>query len=104
VTSPGSTTILQAISIRLPTLLLPPQNLSQILNVQLFSLPGAPTMNWPASVMSTETIEQLRPQGEDAVLTYIYQSISDAARSMQATADVMATIQAAVRECSTLHS
>lgn len=97
VSSPGSTTILQAISLRLPTLLLPPQNLSQIFNARLFSTPGAPTMDWPSSVMSAETIDRLRPQGEDAVLIYIYKSISDAARSARATADVTATIQAAVR-------
>lgn len=98
ISSPGSTTILQAISLKLPTLLLPPQNLSQILNAQLFSCPGAPTMKWPASVLLTETIDQLRPEGEDAVLAYIYESISNAARSGRATADVAATIQAAVRE------
>jgi hypothetical protein len=50
ITSPGSTTILHAMAINLPTLLLPPQNLSQILNARLCSKPGADTMQWPASV------------------------------------------------------
>ena len=96
VTSPGSTTILQAISLKLPTLLLPPQNLSQILNAQLYSWPGAPIMQWPASVMTMEAVDGLRPQGEDAALAYIYQSISDAARSTGAAADVSSTIRSAL--------
>jgi hydroxymethylcytosylglucuronate/cytosylglucuronate synthase len=93
ITSPGSTTILQAISLKLPSLLLPPQNLSQILNAQIYSWPGAPIMRWPASVMTMEAVAGLRPQGEDAALGYIYQSISDAARSTESAADVLATIR-----------
>jgi hypothetical protein len=40
ISSPGSTTLLHAMAIRLPTVLLPPQNLSQILNGQLDGPPG----------------------------------------------------------------
>ncbi|QHC23300.1 hypothetical protein [Streptomyces sp. GS7] len=46
-TSPGSTTILQAASVDLPTALLPPQNLSQILNAEIFGVPGGSVIAWP---------------------------------------------------------
>lgn len=96
ITSPGSTTILQAITLNLPTLLLPPQNLSQMLNARLFSLPQAPLMAWPASVMDMDRIEQLRPAGEDAVLAYIYRAISEAAASERLASEVAASIRAQV--------
>jgi len=97
ITSPGSTTILQAVSLKLPTLLLPPQNLSQLLNARLFSLPSAQTMSWPLSVMQPDRIEQLRPKGEDVVLAYIYGSINAAAANEAVALDVAATIQTALR-------
>ncbi|MGH9348125.1 MAG: glycosyltransferase, partial [Vicinamibacterales bacterium] len=97
VTSPGSTTILQALSLGLPALLLPPQNLSQMLNAQLFSAPGAARLEWPASVLTSVRVDELRPLGEDAVLTYIYESISTAATSPEAAADVAEAIRAALR-------
>jgi hydroxymethylcytosylglucuronate/cytosylglucuronate synthase len=96
-TSPGSTTILQAIALGLPTLLLPPQNLSQRLNMSLFSWRGAPLMSWPACVMSSERIEQLRPEGEDAVLAYFYRAICNAADSDQARAKVREMLRANLR-------
>ncbi|MBT8339256.1 MAG: hypothetical protein HKP58_03865 [Desulfatitalea sp.] len=94
ITSPGSTTILQALTIGLPTMLLPPQNLSQYFNMQLFSSPDAPLMAWPTSIIDPERIEQLRSNGEDAVLNYIYRSISDAATSVQAKTEISEMIQA----------
>lgn len=97
ITSPGSTTILQALSLKLPTLLLPPQNLSQLLNARLFSAPGAPGLSWPARVMMVERIEELRAEGEDAALSYIYRSISAAARSPAAAQEVAATIRTGLR-------
>jgi hydroxymethylcytosylglucuronate/cytosylglucuronate synthase len=98
ITSPGSTTILQAIFLQLPALLLPPQNLSQILNARLFSSPSASPIQWPSCVMPFETIEKLRTQGEDAVLTYMYQSISDAALSTTAAAEVARGIATGLQE------
>jgi hydroxymethylcytosylglucuronate/cytosylglucuronate synthase len=97
ITSPGSTTILQAMSIKLPTLLLPPQNLSQIFNAQLYSKPGARIMQWPASVLDNAKVEQLRPQGEDPVLAYIYQSIADSATRPEAVQEVETMICNAVQ-------
>jgi hydroxymethylcytosylglucuronate/cytosylglucuronate synthase len=96
VTSPGSTTILQAITIGVPTLLLPPQNLSQVLNSILYAAPAAPRLDWPSDVMSTERVEQLRPLGEDAVLSYMYGSIAAAAQSPTLLACVADAVRKAV--------
>jgi hydroxymethylcytosylglucuronate/cytosylglucuronate synthase len=97
ITSPGSTTILHAMAISLPTLLLPPQNLSQILNARLYSKPGADTMQWPASVLGGGAkIEQLRSQGLNAALPYIYQSIANAAASQEVANEVATVIRTAI--------
>lgn len=74
-TSPGSTTILQAASVSLPTVLLPPQNLSQILNAEIFGVPGGSVIAWPRSVINRALVDELRPAGEDAVLGYVYRQI-----------------------------
>jgi hydroxymethylcytosylglucuronate/cytosylglucuronate synthase len=97
ITSPGSTTILQAISLSIPVVLLPPQNLSQMLNARLYSAPDAPRLNWPTSVIDPDRVERLRPEGEDAVLEYIYRSISAAAGRPDASRDVADSIRNAVR-------
>lgn len=93
ITSPGSTTILQAVALRLPTFLLPPQNLSQILNARLYSSLDESVLFWPPSVMTLDRIEELRPEGEDIVLSYIYGSISAAAASPEARSDVEAILR-----------
>jgi hydroxymethylcytosylglucuronate/cytosylglucuronate synthase len=98
ITSPGSTTILQAMSIQLPTLLLPPQNLSQFFNAGFFSKPGTNTMQWPARVLDFAKVEQSRPQGQAAVHAYIYQSIADAAVSPEAAEAVKTVIRKAVHD------
>ncbi|MFJ8388888.1 hypothetical protein ACIQ9Q_31050 [Streptomyces sp. NPDC094438] len=76
-TSPGSTTILQAASVGLPTALLPPQNLSQILNAEIFGLPGGSVIAWPRSVIDRALVDELRPADEDAVLGYVYRQITE---------------------------
>jgi hydroxymethylcytosylglucuronate/cytosylglucuronate synthase len=97
ITSPGSTTILQALSLRLPTLLLPPQNLSQILNARLFCRDDAPPMSWPIGVIDPVRIDDLRPAGEDAVLAYIYGSIGAAAANETAALEVAVMVRKALR-------
>lgn len=96
ITSPGSTTILHAMAINLPALLLPPQNLSQILNARLYSKPGADTMQWPASVFAGATMEQLRSRGLNAALPYIYQSIANAAASQEVANEIATVIRTAI--------
>ncbi|MFK8905676.1 hypothetical protein ACJA3G_01295 [Streptomyces sp. YS-3] len=68
----ASTTILQAASLCLPTALLPPQNLSQILNAEIFGVPGGSVITWPTSVIDRALVDELRPGGEDTVLGYVY--------------------------------
>ena len=96
ITSPGSTTILHAMAISLPTLLLPPQNLSQTLNARLYSKPGADTMQWPASVLDGAKMEQLRSRGLSAALPYIYQSIANAAASQEVANEIATVIRTAL--------
>lgn len=91
ITAPGSTTILQALSMRLPTLLLPPQNRTQIFNARLFSKPNVDTMQWPARILDTAKVEQLLPQGRDLARNYVYGAIMTAAAS-QEDADKVATM------------
>ena len=79
ITSPGSTTILQAMSIDLPTLLLPPLNRSQFLNAKVFSKPHADTMEWPVSVLNGAKVDEKQSHGLDAAFTYMYRSIIHAA-------------------------
>jgi hydroxymethylcytosylglucuronate/cytosylglucuronate synthase len=96
-TSPGSTTILQAASMNLPTALLPPQNLSQILNAEIFSGPQTAYVRWPESVLDRNKVDGLRSFGEDVVIEYIYESIVAAASSVAA----RASIERALERCVT---
>jgi hydroxymethylcytosylglucuronate/cytosylglucuronate synthase len=81
ITSPGSTTILQAMAINLPTLFLPPQNRSQFFNAKVYSKSDADTMQWPDEVLDATKIEDLRSEGLGALNSYIYGSIIAAADS-----------------------
>ncbi|MFF4750324.1 hypothetical protein ACWD5R_15270 [Streptomyces sp. NPDC002514] len=83
-TSPGSTTMLQAAAVGIPTVLLPPQNLSQILHPRIYLTPSRSVLHWPSGVLDPETVEKLRPSGEDAVLEYVYESIVAAEKSVSA--------------------
>jgi hydroxymethylcytosylglucuronate/cytosylglucuronate synthase len=96
ITSPGSTTILQATAIGLPTLLLPSQNRSQFFNAQLYSKADADIMRWPASVLDAKKLEQMRSQGISAVLGYIFNSIIDAATSQEVATEVTTIIRNAI--------
>jgi hypothetical protein len=83
-------------AINLPTLLLPPQNLSQTLNARLYSKPGADTMQWPASVLDGAKVEHFRSRGLSAVLPYIYQSIANAAASQEVANEIATAIRATI--------
>jgi hydroxymethylcytosylglucuronate/cytosylglucuronate synthase len=96
ITSPGSTTILQAMSINLPTLLLPSQNRSQFFNARLYSKPDADIMRWPVSVLDEAKLEQMRSQGISAVLGYVFKSIIDAATSQEISDEVATIIRKAI--------
>jgi hydroxymethylcytosylglucuronate/cytosylglucuronate synthase len=96
ITSPGSTTILQAMSINLPTLLLPSQNRSQFFNAQVYSKPGADIMQWPHSVLDVRKFERLRSGGLSALNGYIYGSMIEAAASSDLSDNVARLIRKAV--------
>jgi hydroxymethylcytosylglucuronate/cytosylglucuronate synthase len=70
VTSPGLTTMLEASAHGTPTVCLPPQNLSQILNGDRFALlvdPGC-RIAWPGDVLDLRAVERARMNGEGAGL------------------------------------
>jgi hydroxymethylcytosylglucuronate/cytosylglucuronate synthase len=96
ITSPGSTTILQAMSIDLPTLLLPSQNRSQFFNARVYSKPNANIMQWPENVLDLAKLEQLRSMGLSTLNRYIYGSIVDAAASQDLSDRVSTVIRQAV--------
>jgi hydroxymethylcytosylglucuronate/cytosylglucuronate synthase len=96
ITSPGSTTILQAMSIGLPALLLPPQNRSQFPNAQIYSKADADVMPWPVSVIDMAKLAQLYSQGIVGLSHYIYKSFIDAANSQDLRDEVSAIIRKAV--------
>ncbi len=92
-TSPGSTTIFQAMQIGLPSILLPPQNLSQILNTRLFVDPECSALNWPDSVLSTGMIEALRPAGEEKVVNAIYSALAEARKDPAKRAEITESLR-----------
>ena len=96
ITSPGSTTILQAMSIDLPTLLLPSQNRSQFLNARIYSKPDADIMQWPDRVIDMVELERLRAKGLRAVNTYIFRSIADAVASRDLSDEIATVIRKAI--------
>ena len=93
VSSPGSTTLLQAMVIGLPTVLLPPQNLSQILNARIFSRSDSEPMRWPTDVLCEDSIDAMRHEGEEVVVRHIYASLAAAAQNGEASARVASVIR-----------
>jgi hypothetical protein len=64
--------MLEAASIGVPTALLPPQNVSQVINATTFAGPQAIALGWPARVLDTGHLQALREKGELAALGYMY--------------------------------
>ncbi|MGW7573850.1 hydroxymethylcytosylglucuronate/cytosylglucuronate synthase [Streptomyces sp. NPDC054765] len=82
VTSPGLTTLLEAAQRRLPTVCLPPQNVSQILNGDRFAaaVGAVCRVPWPSEVLAPGQVDAVRAQGEHAALSVVYGAIERAAR------------------------
>lgn len=73
VTSPGMTTMLEAGAAGTPTLLLPPQNLSQILNADVVVGVGSPRrIDWPDAWLDRTAVDEARSLGEEAALEVVY--------------------------------
>ncbi|MFF7020131.1 hydroxymethylcytosylglucuronate/cytosylglucuronate synthase [Streptomyces klenkii] len=109
-TSPGLTTLLEADRLKVPTVCLPPQNLSQIFNGRYHSRAVGTDVRvtWPESIFGEEEALGLRAKGEDHALELIYGGIghaavrADAVQAVQADAappatDLRAAVLAAVR-------
>lgn len=79
-TSPGMTTLLEASAMGTPTVCLPPQNVSQVLNSeQLEALCGSDSIvRWPDEVLDRTELESVRKRGESAGLMYMYEAIASA--------------------------
>ncbi len=77
VTSPGLTTLLESGHLRTHTLVLPPQNLSQCLNIAGVTAVGggARCVAWPGDLLDLEEVERLRQQGEQVAVDFIYRSL-----------------------------
>lgn len=73
VTSPGLTTLLEAGTLGVPTVCLPPQNLSQIFNGDRFARTVGEEcrIRWPVDVLDPGALEQARLDGEEAGLAFI---------------------------------
>ncbi|MGK4578857.1 hydroxymethylcytosylglucuronate/cytosylglucuronate synthase [Kitasatospora sp. HPMI-4] len=87
-TSPGLTTLLEAGSLGVPTVCLPPQNLSQIFNGRFHSQAVGAEVRvvWPKDVLAEEEALSLRSQGEERALELIYAAIGAAAADGRGTA------------------
>ncbi|WP_246150914.1 hydroxymethylcytosylglucuronate/cytosylglucuronate synthase [Streptomyces qinzhouensis] len=81
-TSPGLTTLLEAGGLSVPTVCLPPQNLSQIFNGRYHSraLGAELRVPWPQDVLVEDEALALRSEGENHALERIYGAIGAAAR------------------------
>ncbi|MFJ8164911.1 hydroxymethylcytosylglucuronate/cytosylglucuronate synthase [Streptomyces sp. NPDC096136] len=79
-TSPGLTTLLEAGGLGVPTVCLPPQNLSQIFNGRYHSqaLGARLRVLWPKEVLVEDDVLALRSKGEDHALERIYGAIGSA--------------------------
>ncbi len=77
-TSPGLTTLLEASAIGIPTLCLPPQNLSQVFNGQRFaSVFGSEfQVSWPDYMLDLAKLSEVRLSGEEAALGFIDDSLA----------------------------
>jgi hydroxymethylcytosylglucuronate/cytosylglucuronate synthase len=98
ITAPGTTTVLQAISIDLPTLLLPPQNRSQFPTARVYSKPDAKIMLWPERVIDMGKLERLGPEGVIGINHYIYKQIIAAANSQALSDEVLRIIRKGVSD------
>jgi hydroxymethylcytosylglucuronate/cytosylglucuronate synthase len=95
ISSPGSTTLLQADHCGTPVITLPPQNLSQLLNARWFADgDGSATVDWPRSVLDPDVLETHRLGGEEQAVGYLYAAIASAAQD----AAIVGELQSALRK------
>lgn len=83
VTSPGLTTIYETESLHKPTILLPPQNLSQFYNIQYAKkiLDKYKIITWETEKLNINYLKNILPKGETYVVDKIYEFISELTNS-----------------------
>lgn len=82
-TSPGLTTIYETESLHKPTILLPPQNLSQFYNIQYAKkiLDKYKIITWETEKLNINYLKNILPKGETYVVDKIYEFISELTNS-----------------------
>jgi len=83
-TSPGLTTLLEASTYGVPTVTLPPQNVSQIFNARFHqeATGSATRLAWPAQVFDEEAVIEARRQGEAAAHGVVHDGMARASRHL----------------------
>lgn len=82
-TSPGLTTIYETESLHKPTIILPPQNLSQFYNIEYAKkiLDEYKTINWDTQKLNLDYLQCILPKGETYVVDKIYEFITELVNS-----------------------
>ena len=82
-TSPGLTTIYETESLHKPTIILPPQNLSQFYNIEYAKkiLNKYKTINWGTQKLNLDYLQSILPKGETYVVDKIYEFITELVNS-----------------------
>ncbi|WP_179851237.1 hydroxymethylcytosylglucuronate/cytosylglucuronate synthase [Streptomyces sp. TLI_55] len=99
-TSPGLTTLLEASTYGVPTVTLPPQNVSQIFNARFHQeATGSDTrLAWPVDVFDEEAVIAARRQGEAAAHGVVHGGMAQASRLLAPLQDELrARVVVAVR-------
>ncbi len=79
ITSPGLTTIYETSSLNKPTIIIPPQNLSQFYNIEYAKkiLNKYKTMNWETEKLNLTYLDKILDKGETFVVDKIYEYITE---------------------------
>ena len=82
-TSPELTTIYETESLHKPTIILPPQNLSQFYNIEYAKkiLDEYKTINWDTQKLNLDYLQSILPKGETYVVDKIYEFITELVNS-----------------------
>ena len=82
-TSPGLTTIYETESLHKPTIILPPQNLSQFYNIEYAKkiLDEYKTINWDTQKLNLDYLQSILPKGETYIVDKIYEFITELVNS-----------------------
>lgn len=85
-TSPGLTTLLETAGLPTPTILLPPQNLSQYSNERMSRMVFSQQKSilWPAEELNYASLERYLPGGEDSVVKRIDHALAKLGGNVEA--------------------